>query len=308
MAEGDISNNQQVVEPPAKKQKMRGSGYSRVEDLLVCKAFIAASEDPFVGTSMKGKDFQKKMHIAYVQLLQQQLKIDQLKYSSMPADAKEPEPTIYDERNGSSIYSRFKDTLSFRVQKFLAVVGQTQMDSGTTEEDYYQKCKLIYEKRYPAYGNFDDYKMCKEYLEDKPKYSNFCAMSEAAVKEKNLERPIGAKKAKQEEKDKKLIGDALKACGVDGKPTETPRVAVYEKALQLLDGFGNSMMQYWQSEQDNKMFQYLDTPEKKEFAREQFKLKLARAKLEHRKLTASDVSDVPDEVVTSTCSNTSSAT
>jgi hypothetical protein len=35
----------------------------------VSKAFIAASEDPFVGTSQKGKDFQKKMHENYKELL-----------------------------------------------------------------------------------------------------------------------------------------------------------------------------------------------------------------------------------------------
>jgi hypothetical protein len=109
--EVDEVNNQPTLDVPAKRQKTRGSGYTRVEDLLVCRAFIAASEDPFVGTSMKGKDFQQKMHDAYKQLLQQQLKADQLKYSSLPADAKEVALTIYEERNGSSIYSRFKDTV-----------------------------------------------------------------------------------------------------------------------------------------------------------------------------------------------------
>jgi hypothetical protein len=67
------------------------------------------------------------------------------------------------------------------------------------------------------------------------------------------------------------------------------------------------MMQYWQSERDHKMFQFLETPEKKDFAREQFRLKLAKAKLEHCKLMAGD-DDVPEEVITSTASNTSSAT
>jgi len=38
-------------------------------DYLVCKAFIAASEDPFVGTDQKGKDFQKKMYEKYRELL-----------------------------------------------------------------------------------------------------------------------------------------------------------------------------------------------------------------------------------------------
>jgi hypothetical protein len=45
--------------PPAAAKSARGAGYTRTEDYLVCKAFIAASEDPFVGTSQKGNDFQK---------------------------------------------------------------------------------------------------------------------------------------------------------------------------------------------------------------------------------------------------------
>jgi hypothetical protein len=36
--------------------KPRGAGFTHTEDILACKAFIAASEDPFVGTSQKGRD------------------------------------------------------------------------------------------------------------------------------------------------------------------------------------------------------------------------------------------------------------
>jgi hypothetical protein len=36
-----------------------------MEDLLVSRAFIAASEDPILGTSQKGKDFKKTMHETY---------------------------------------------------------------------------------------------------------------------------------------------------------------------------------------------------------------------------------------------------
>jgi hypothetical protein len=43
--------------PAVAAKKARGAGYTHTEDYLVCKAFIAASEDPFIGTSQKGKDF-----------------------------------------------------------------------------------------------------------------------------------------------------------------------------------------------------------------------------------------------------------
>jgi hypothetical protein len=64
------------------------------------------------------------------------------------------EPVIYKERNPDSIYSRFKDTLSLRIMKFLAVEAQTQQDSGSDKEQFYQKCKLIFEKHYPTFFNF----------------------------------------------------------------------------------------------------------------------------------------------------------
>jgi hypothetical protein len=77
-----------------------GAGYTCTEDYLVCKAFIAASEDPFVGTAQKGKDFWKKMHEKYRELLSQQLHLAQLKYSLAIADARllilEP---VIEERN-----------------------------------------------------------------------------------------------------------------------------------------------------------------------------------------------------------------
>jgi hypothetical protein len=48
-------NNLQTTAVAAKKA--RGAGYPRMEDNLVHKAFIAASNNLFIGTSQKGKDF-----------------------------------------------------------------------------------------------------------------------------------------------------------------------------------------------------------------------------------------------------------
>jgi hypothetical protein len=46
--------------------------------------------------------------------------------------------------------------------------------------------------------------MCKEYLQDKAKYFSFCKPVEAG-NAKKVECPIGSKRAKQEEEDKKLL-------------------------------------------------------------------------------------------------------
>ncbi len=146
--------------PAVAAKKARGAGYTRTEDYLVCKAFIAASEDPFIGTTQKGKD----LHEKYKKLLSQQVRLDQLKYSFATADARLliSELDIYKAQNPDSLYSRFKDTFSLRTMEFLAIEGQTQRDSSSNLEQFYQKCKLIFEKCYPSFGNFDDLWLCKE--------------------------------------------------------------------------------------------------------------------------------------------------
>ncbi len=83
---------------------------------MVCKAFIAASEDPFVGASQKGRDFKKRMH---------------------------------ETGNPDSVHSRFKDTISASILTFLVIKGTAQQDSGSDDEQLYQKCKLINEQHLP---------------------------------------------------------------------------------------------------------------------------------------------------------------
>jgi len=99
----------------------------------------------------------------------QQLPFDWLKYSLAMADARLliSEPAIYEERNPDSIYYRFKDTLSLRITKFLGLEVQTQQVSGFDKEQFHQKCKLIFEKHCPTFGNFDDMHLCKEYLQER---------------------------------------------------------------------------------------------------------------------------------------------
>jgi hypothetical protein len=74
-----------------------GPGYTITEDLLICRAFIAASKDSVIGVSQKGKALQCKMHTNYILLLEEQSKLDQLKYQRILSSAKEhySEPKIY---------------------------------------------------------------------------------------------------------------------------------------------------------------------------------------------------------------------
>ena len=84
----------------------RGLGYTLTEDLLISRAFIAASEDSIVGISQTGKQFQCKMHAFYIQFLEEQYKLDQIKYQGTSSSAKElyGEPKIYPTRTPQSIF------------------------------------------------------------------------------------------------------------------------------------------------------------------------------------------------------------
>lgn len=277
-------------------KKPRGAGFTRTEDILACKSFIAASEDPFVGTSQKGRDFKKKMHEKYKELLVQQAKLDQLKYLSAPAGAKEllPPPQVYETRNPDSVHSRFKDTISARILKFLAVEETTQQDSGSDDEQFYQKCKLIFERRYPTFGNFDDLRMCKDYLKDKAKYLSFRKIMEAG-NTKKVERPTSSKKAKQDEVDKKLIESALKEAGciTEGsqKNAQASRSGM-DKVVGVLETLGKSVLEFWSREEDSKFLALLDTPDRKRLVKEQLETRLAA---EHAKRRQHE--QLPTEVV-----------
>ena len=70
--------------PPASTGKVSNCSPSctKMEDLFVSKAFIAASEDPIVGTSQKGKDFCAKMHSIYSSLVGKQFNQDKKVYET----------------------------------------------------------------------------------------------------------------------------------------------------------------------------------------------------------------------------------
>jgi hypothetical protein len=51
-----------VAETAAEKQSKPGPGFTNVEDMIVARAFISASENPFLGTMhQKGKVFKAHM-------------------------------------------------------------------------------------------------------------------------------------------------------------------------------------------------------------------------------------------------------
>ena len=113
------------------EQRKRGAGYTPLENLLICKAFISASEDPILGASQKGKLFKKTMHESFVTLLEQQETYDRVMLAQVSQGTRVAvgEGLIgsgnYDRRTIDSIYDRFKMKISCDVSKFLGVMDTT---------------------------------------------------------------------------------------------------------------------------------------------------------------------------------------
>ena len=223
----------------------RGPGYTKKEDLLNCKAFIIASEDPIVGTSQKGKDFKDKHHREYVRLLSEQERINQLQYTQGSETFREMAgpPIIFNKRSPDSLYNRFKDHIAHRVLKFIGVEETTERESGSDDEKFFDLCNTIFKKRYPALGSFTDLRACKEYLAPMPKFMTFKVLLDNLADEKKKKRPIGTKKAKQTEGDAALIKKVLDESSVVSRTSEATSNTTeqfQQGVMSMLSNIGNS--------------------------------------------------------------------
>jgi hypothetical protein len=161
----------------------RGPNWTQAEHLLLCKAFVAASEDPVVGTDQKGNDFQDKMHEAYKQLLEN--------YNS-------DNGTRYSERKSSSNFNHFKKFSKYMLKYVGIEQSAGDPPSGDSDrEEWLQGCKDTFCERYPEGKNLlDSLLYCQEFLQESPKWEAF-----ERKKEENKKRPVGTKKTKQENSD-----------------------------------------------------------------------------------------------------------
>src|SRR5687767_13345267 len=64
-----------------------GAGYTPVEDWMVRKPFIVASEDSVCGTLQKGTLFKNTMHDSYLLLLLEQEEKNKMDYSKVSSNA-----------------------------------------------------------------------------------------------------------------------------------------------------------------------------------------------------------------------------
>jgi len=230
------------------------------------------------------------------------LAVDQQRWDDASAAARElmPEPMVYADRiTPDSLHNRLKDHVLPRVMKFLAIEETTKQDWGTDAERFYQKCKALFEKRYPQFGSPDAFKSCKEYLQNKPKFASYRRMlelEEAAKKEGTKVRPNGKKKDA-----KKLIGEALKEAGIpidlSGEGETVSSVVSgggggsMDKMVSVISSLGKTMMEHWKQEGEAKFIEALPTPEKRGIKAEMAKVHLLEVEAKRRRLELEAAAD-----------------
>lgn len=188
------------------KQK-RGPSYQMTEDLVLCKAFIATSEDPVVGTNQRSGDFKNKFHLNYVSLIR---------------EYNDGYGTAYGDRNGLSALNRFKKMSRF-VLKFIGTEESAgDPPSGDTGREEHDKLvKETYLSRYPEAVNMVEAVIhCKDFLINSPKWRTYQQGEEesAETKKRERERPVGTKKAKEKKADHELVRQCLSVAESVEKP------------------------------------------------------------------------------------------
>lgn len=145
----------------------RGRNYTRVEDMMVSKAFIEASEDPRVGNSQTGTIFKATVFEIYNRRRLEQCAMDVEQYQNSSKGLEQAmmeinggfnSPTQYPEHNVTSVTERWKRYISPRVSKFMGIEATSPRESGSNDEGLYRLCSEHYIRRY-SLGSFDDLKM-----------------------------------------------------------------------------------------------------------------------------------------------------
>ncbi|KAI2499887.1 hypothetical protein MHU86_14625 [Fragilaria crotonensis] len=163
----------------AEKSK-RGPGYTNVEDMIVARSFISASENAICGAHQKGKVFKAHMFEIYCKFIKEQMDSDKAlleRSSEATRDeyARKGVGNLYPDRSGESIYNRFKSAIAPEVMKFMGIHETTDMASGWSVDDHKTACLEFYKKRY---GRPFDFFAVYEYLRDKNKFSSFRTKTE----------------------------------------------------------------------------------------------------------------------------------
>jgi hypothetical protein len=186
-------------------------GYTDVENMMITKAFIAASEDPIKGNYQTAAAIAETVYTNYVALCVEQTKLNHLDVSKLIRNEERgtkaaPKPTTnalerppnntYKVRSSSAAWTQFKTKIAKECMHYGGIVTANALLLGDTEADSRDRCLSLYKMRDGTPFKFLN---CWEFLKDNPKWKVFRdkMVNEIGVRTK-MGRPIGSKKAKKE--------------------------------------------------------------------------------------------------------------
>jgi hypothetical protein len=242
----------------------KGARFTPMEDLELCKAFIAASEDGTVGADQKCSDFKLKMFELYCKLI----------------DAhNQALGTKYQYRMGHSNYLRFKKISKFTLKYLGVLEAAGDPPSGDNDKvEWLKEIKETFLQRNPDAKNLiENILFCREILEKSPKWRPFEEGNEdQAAKNKN--RPTGSKKQKQMKADleivKKITGQSKE------ETTKDKRLHQLQRAQKsFMDQVGGGMSAFatiLREQNDTKLLELMSPKTRNVMAKKMFKLKMKK--------------------------------
>jgi len=213
----------------------RGPQFTAMEELMVCKAYIKASEDSIHGSKQKIALFRTQLLIAYNAIKKDQEEDDARNAAKpshlIPGGCNVSVATVaYPECTGSSLHQLFSKKISPAVIKYMAVVRQVcqfaclsmfhalllllltvhfflqqnSIKSGEDDATWHAGLGRVYKEKY---GEEFRFLPCYFFLRNKPKFLTLITdggdggSHEDAPKKRSIgakdERPLGNKRAKQ---------------------------------------------------------------------------------------------------------------
>eukprot|EP00816_Leptocylindrus_hargravesii_P010402 CAMPEP_0196823334 /NCGR_PEP_ID=MMETSP1362-20130617/87016_1 /TAXON_ID=163516 /ORGANISM="Leptocylindrus danicus, Strain CCMP1856" /LENGTH=322 /DNA_ID=CAMNT_0042203167 /DNA_START=57 /DNA_END=1025 /DNA_ORIENTATION=- len=149
-----------------------------MEDLLLSRAFVSASEDPVVGKSQSGADFREKIARCYVEFVNFQNKENQKANKLLPPRHRMMDAYATD-RTVQSLWNRFSSKISPAVTKFVSITATLPKDSGTNEDDFLRSCCAMWNETAGQSKNLKGINFesqlleCYEFLKNSPKWKMY---------------------------------------------------------------------------------------------------------------------------------------
>ena len=131
--------------PASLEKSKRGPAFTSAEDVIVARAFIAASENAICGAHQKGKVFKLHMFELYKDLINKQNRanrtlLEQLSNATRDEYLKRGVGMLLSYRSEESSFNRFKSQISLEVMKYMGITETTDMTSGWSMDDHKTAC------------------------------------------------------------------------------------------------------------------------------------------------------------------------